>query len=114
MHAQDRRREMRVEMRNRLRFGPLDDPNVAEQQAESENVSQLGAYFTTDFPLKVGCVLVVWMTMPSRLLTGAAREARCLARVVRAEPTGRRTRQLGIGLRIEQCEFGVRAERWVS
>jgi len=103
-----------MEMRIPMRFRPLEDPNVAEQRAESENVSQFGVYFKTDFPLKVGCVLVVWMNMPTKLLTGEAREARCVARVVRAEPTGRRNRQLGVGLRIEQCEFGARAERWVS
>ncbi|MGD0842300.1 MAG: PilZ domain-containing protein [Candidatus Acidiferrales bacterium] len=114
MQAQNRRRETRTELRIPLRFRPLGSLDMPEQQAESENVSQFGVYFTTDFPLTVGCVLVLWMKLPAKLLKGEPREARCIARVVRAEPTGRLVRQLGVGLRIEQCEFGARAERWVS
>jgi hypothetical protein len=114
MEAQERRRQTRVDVRIPLRFRPLDNMHVPEQKAESENVSQLGVYFTTDFPLKVGAMVVLWMTMPAQVTEKAACDVRCLARVVHVEPTGRLVRKVGVGLRIEQYAAAARAERWAS
>ena len=114
MDAQERRRETRVDVRVPLRFRPMSNPNVPEQKAESENVSPLGVYFTTDFPLTVGTVLVLWMTMPAQMTASEAREVRCLARVMHIESTGRLIRKLGVGLRIEDTAAAARTERWAS
>ncbi|MGB6431838.1 MAG: hypothetical protein WBF06_14730, partial [Candidatus Acidiferrales bacterium] len=86
MDAQERRRETRVDVRIPLRFRPIASPHVPEQKADSENVSPLGVYFTTDYPLKVGVVIVLWMTMPAQVTASVARDVRCLARVVHVEP----------------------------
>ena len=114
MDGRDRRRETRVDVRVPLRFRPVANLNVPEQKAESENVSPLGVYFTTDFPLTVGAVLVLWMTMPAQVTEGDARDVRCLARVMHVEPTGRLVRKVGVGLRIDEMAAAVRVERWAS
>jgi hypothetical protein len=114
MDGRDRRRETRVDVRVPLRFRPVANLNVPEQKAESENVSPLGVYFTTDFPLTVGAVLVLWMTMPAQVTEGDARDVRCLARVMHVEPTGRLVRKVGVGLRIDEMAAAARVERWAS
>jgi Tfp pilus assembly protein PilZ len=114
MDEQERRRETRVDVRVPLRFRPISNPYVPEQSAETENVSQLGIYFTTDFPLAVGATLVLWLTMPSQVTGAEPREVRCIARVVHVQPTGRLVRHNGVGLRIEQFASAARAERWAS
>lgn len=114
MGAEERRNGTRVDVRIPVRFRPISNPYVTEQRAESVNISRLGVYFTTDFPLKVGAMLVLWMTMPSEVTEQEAREVRCLARVVHVEPTGRLTRKVGAGLLIEQLAAVARAERWAS
>jgi hypothetical protein len=115
MDAHERRRETRVDVRMPLRFRPLANLNVPEQKAESENVSPLGVYLTTDFPLTVGALVVLWMTMPTQMTaSGESRDVRCVARVMHAEPTGRLVRKVGVGLRIESFASAARAERWAS
>ena len=114
MDAQERRRETRVDVHIPLRFRPLENTNVPEQKAETENVSQLGVYFTTDVPLRVGAMLVLWMTMPTQVTEKEPRDVRCLARVVHVEPTGRLVRKVGVGLRIEQYAAAAKTERWAS
>jgi PilZ domain len=114
MDAHERRRETRVDVRIPLRFRPMANLNVPEQKAESVNVSPLGVYFTTDFPLAVGARLVLWMTMPPQVTAGESRDVRCVARVVHVEPTGRLVRKVGVGLRIESFASAARVERWAS
>lgn len=114
MDANERRRETRVDVRVPLRFRPVANPNVPEQKAESVNVSSRGMYFTTDFPMKVGAELVLWMTMPAQVTASGARDVRCVARVVHVEPTGRLVRKVGVGLRIESVAAAARIERWAS
>jgi hypothetical protein len=114
MNANERRRETRVDARMPLRFRPVANLNAPEQKGESENISPLGVYFTTDFPLTVGSVLVMWMTMPAGVTAGDARDVRCLARVMHAAPTGRLIRKVGVGVRIESFATAARAERWAS
>jgi PilZ domain-containing protein len=114
MEGRDRRRETRIDMQIPLRFRPLGNSIAPEQKAESTNVSPLGLYFTTDFPLTVGSLIVVWMKLPAALTAGEPRDVRCVGRVVHVEPTGRLVRQVGVGLRIEQSEYGANVVRWAS
>jgi hypothetical protein len=114
LDAHERRRQTRVDARIALRFRPVENLNVPEQKGESENISPLGVYFTTDFPLAVGSVLVMWMTMPAGVTASDARDVRCLARVMHAAPTGRLIRKIGVGVRIESFAAAARAERWAS
>src|SRR6267142_4393820 len=67
MSSNERRVDTRINIRVPLRFRSLNIPNSAEQTAESENISQRGIYFETEFPLKIGTPLEVSLRMPREL-----------------------------------------------
>ena len=114
MDGKERRSEVRLDVRIPVRFRPVLNPYVPEQRAESVNISPLGVYLTTDFPLKVGSMLVLWMTIPSEATAKRARDVRCVARVMHVEPTGRLVRKLGAGLLLEHVATVSVGERWAS
>ena len=82
MSSSERRIDPRVNIRVPLRFRVLNNPGATEQNAESENISQRGIYFTTAIPLKVGTPLEVSLRMPQELAGKSSSDVRCVARVV--------------------------------
>jgi hypothetical protein len=115
MSSIDRRIDPRVNVRVPLRFRLLNSPDSAEQLAESENISQRGIYFTTDFPLKVGAAVEVSLRMPQELAGKTASDVRCVARVVHVHANSILGEKKGIGLHIERYEAIASAtERWAS
>ncbi len=54
MNSNNRRAEMRIDVRMPIRFRPITNPPSAEQSAESVNISEHGLLFFTNCPLRVG------------------------------------------------------------
>lgn len=115
MNSSERRIDTRVNIRVPLRFRVLDNPEAAEQTAESENISQRGIYFATNVPLKVGTPLEVSLRMPPELAGKTSGDVRCVARVVHVQPGSALGGRTGIGLHIERYEARASAgESWAS
>lgn len=115
MNSSERRIDTRVNIRVPLRFRVLNDPEAAEQAAESENISQRGIYFATNVPLKVGTPLEVSLRMPRELAGKTSSDVRCVARVVHVQPDSGLGGRAGIGLHIEHYEAKASAlENWAS
>ena len=115
MSFSERRVDTRVNIRVPLRFRALNIPDSAEQDAESENISQRGIYFETDVPLKVGTPLEVSLRMPRELSGKSSADVSCVARVVHVHPKPLAGGKAGIGLHIERYETkSLARERWTS
>jgi hypothetical protein len=115
MSSNERRIDPRVNIRVPLRFRILDDQQSIEQNAEAENISQRGIYFTTAVPLKVGMPLEVSLRMPRELAGMNSTNVKCVARVVRVNPSSLLSGRAGVGLHIERYEARASAsERWMS
>jgi len=115
MSSNERRVDTRVNIRVPLRFRTLNIPNSVEQTAESENISQRGIYFETEFPLKIGTPLEVSLRMPRELAGKSSSDVSCMARVVHIRAKSFVGGKMGVGLHIERYEAksSVR-ERWAS
>jgi hypothetical protein len=115
MSSNERRIDMRLNVRVPLRFRALNIANSAEQVAESQNISQRGIYFETMIPLKVGTPLEISLRMPQEISGKSSSDVRCVARVVRVQPNLQAGGKSGIGVHIERYESKVSAgERWMS
>ncbi len=115
MSSSERRIDPRVNIRVPLRFRVLNNPGATEQNAESENISQRGIYFTTAIPLKVGTPLEVSLRMPQELAGKSSSDVRCVARVVHVRTSSMLGGKAGVGLHIERYEAKASAtERWTS
>jgi hypothetical protein len=115
MSSNERRIDTRVNVRVPLRFRVLGSLDSVEQNAESENISQRGMYFTTSFPLKVGMPLEVSLRMPQELAGKSSSDVKCLARVVHVHANSLLGGKAGVGLHIERYEARASArERWTS
>ena len=114
MSPRERRIDTRVNIRVPLRFRVLDNPGLAEQTAESENISQRGIYFATNCPLKVGTPVEVSLKMPRELGVQAPSDVKCVARVVHVQPNSFLGGKAGIGLLIEQYQARTAAKAEVG
>ncbi len=114
MTTSERRSSPRLNLRIPLRFRPIANTTILQQRAESVNLSQHGVYFTTDFPLKVGTPLELFLKMPKELAGEVSPELRCNARVVRVEPNAFGGNATGVGVHIEGYETATAVERWAS
>ncbi len=114
MTTTERRVATRVNLRIPLRFRPISTPPTPEQRAESVNLSPHGVYFSTDFPLKVGAPVELFLKMPRELTGNAPTELRCTARVIHIQPDNLVTGKSGVGVHIESSEALKTPERWAS
>jgi hypothetical protein len=114
MSSNERRTNTRVNIRVPVRFRIRNDPVSPEQIVASENISQRGIFFATDFPFEVGTVLDVSLKMPQELAGQPASDVKCVARVVHVQPNSFLGGMAGIGLRIERYEAATKKERWAS
>ena len=87
-----------------LRFRPLSNPATPEQQGESLNLSQSGVYFATDFPLKVGMPVELFLNMPRELTGLSATEVRCVGQVIHIQGGKPLDTKFGVGVHIERYE----------
>ncbi len=114
MSTTKQRLARRFNLKIPLRFRPLSNPATSEQQGESLNLSQNGVYFATDFPLKVGMPVELFLNMPRELTGLPAAEVRCIAQVVHIQHGGFLDNKLGVGVHIERYEQVSTAERPTS
>jgi Tfp pilus assembly protein PilZ len=115
MSSSERRIDTRVNISVPLRFRTLNNPGATEQTALSENISQRGLYFETNFPLKVGTPVEVSLRMPQELAGKVGSDVKCVARVVHVRPSQAPGGMAGIGLHIERYETTASLrERWAS
>ena len=114
MNSNERRTNTRVNIRVPVRFRILNDPGSSEQIVASENISQRGIFFATDFPLTIGTVLEVSLRMPQELAGQTASDVNCVARVVHVQRNSLLGGMAGIGLRIERYEAATKDKRWAS
>jgi len=115
MNSIDRRAGPRVNVCVAMGFRVLDHPEMSEQKAESENMSQHGIYFLTDAPLQIGMPMVLTLRIPHDLTQKVTSEVVCVGRVAHVRPIAGKERMLGIGIHIERFYSRMPArERWAS
>jgi hypothetical protein len=115
MNSSERRTDTRVNVRVPLRFRILNSPESIEQNAEAENISQRGIYFTTTIPLQVGTPLEVSLRMPRELAGKTPSDVKCVARVVHVHASSLLSGKAGVGLHIERYEAKASASQpWMS
>ena len=111
----DRRTDPRVNASVPLRFRVLDKPELAEQKAESQNMSQHGIFFLTSAPLQIGMPIEVTLRIPHDLGQRVSSEVVGVGRVVRVQSLDGDEGKLGVGIHIERFDTKFQAEeRWAS
>jgi hypothetical protein len=108
----ERRNELRVNVCEPVRLRPVTDPVSSEQLAETVNMSPRGLCVATDFLLKVGMQVELFLRIPREVSGCETTDVRCVARVVRVDPGF--GGKLGVGMRIERYEPLRVRDRWVS
>jgi Tfp pilus assembly protein PilZ len=115
MTSIDRRNDPRVNACVPMRFRVLDNPDMLEQKAESQNMSQNGLYFETSAPLQIGMPMELTLRIPHDLSQNVSSEVVCFGRVVRIQPIDSKNGMLGVGIHIERFDTKRAAqERWAS
>ena len=105
----DRRLSRRYSLRAPLRVR-MRKSNLAEQAAESENLSQRGVFFATDLPLNKGVSLDLLLEMPEEISGVPAAQWLCTGHVVRVVPRGSLGEKQGVGVQFDFYEVS-RSER---
>jgi hypothetical protein len=115
MSSIDRRNDPRVNACVAMRFRVLDNPDMLEQKAESQNMSQHGLYFETSAPLQIGMPMELTLRIPHDLAQRFSSEVVCVGRVVRVQPIDSKNGMLGIGIHIERFDTRNQSQdRWAS
>jgi Tfp pilus assembly protein PilZ len=115
MSSIDRRTDPRVNACVAMRFRVLDNPEISEQKAESQNMSQHGLYFVTSAPLVIGMPVELTLRIPHDLAQKVTSEVVCVGRVVRVQPIDSQNGRLGIGIHIEHFDTQMPVQdRWAS
>ncbi len=109
----ERRIETRVSVCEPVRLRPVTDPVSSERLAETVNMSPRGLCVATDFQLQVGMQVELFLRIPSEVSGQETMDVRCVARVVRVEPSSI-AGKVGVGMRIERYEMLKTHDRWVS
>ena len=111
----ERRNNPRVNACVAMRFRVLDNPDLMEQKAESQNMSQNGLYFETSAPLQIGMPMELTLRIPHDLAHKVSSEIVCIGRVVRVQPIESKDGMLGVGIHIERFNSKLNAQdRWAS
>ena len=98
--GKDRRLAERHDVKTPLRVR-IRRSEIAERNAESENVSRRGVFFTTDLQLKEGTVLDLLLEMPESITGVRTMQWICLGHVVRVVPSKVADGQQGIGVEFD-------------
>jgi Tfp pilus assembly protein PilZ len=115
MTSIDRRNDPRVNACVAMRFRVLDNPEILEQKAESQNMSQHGIYFETSTPLRIGMPVELTLRIPHDLAQRVSSEVVCIGRVVHVRPIESKNGMLGIGIHIERFDSKLPLQdRWAS
>jgi hypothetical protein len=104
VQVSDRRTSPRLQFKTALRVrnwksGPI------ERRAESENLSERGAYFATDVPMALGSAVEILLKMPEVITGKPTTEWRCTGHVVRLEQVDTPRGNLGVGVKFDCYEI---------
>ncbi|MGC1483241.1 MAG: PilZ domain-containing protein [Candidatus Acidiferrum sp.] len=108
MASSDRRLSRRLSFRTPLRVR-ICRSAVAEQRAESLNLSQNGVFFAADKPIREGETVEILLKMPKEITDEPTTEWRCTGHVVRVEPVDSVRGKMGVGVKFDSYEIS-RAE----
>ena len=104
VHESDRRNSRRHQFKTPLRVR-VWKTGPAERRAESENLSERGAFFATDAPLAIGSAVEILLKMPEEITGKPATEWRCTGHVVRLQPIDTSHGKLGVGVQFDCYEI---------
>jgi Tfp pilus assembly protein PilZ len=115
MTSIERRNDPRVDACVDMRFRVLDNPDMLEQKAESQNMSQNGLYFETSVQLQIGMPVELTLRIPHDLAQRVSSEVVCVGRVVHVRPIDSKDGMLGIGVHIDRFDTRNQVQdRWAS
>lgn len=111
METAERRVVPRFAMQVPLRFRPIGLIHDREDHAaESINLSRCGVYFASPARLPVGMAVELSLRIPSEITGLETFEARCLGRVVHAQPGAVGDGRTGYGVKMERFMPPAHAE----
>jgi hypothetical protein len=100
----ERRNSHRLQFKTAMRVRVWKSGQV-ERREESENLSERGAFFTTDAPLAIGSAVEILLKMPEEITGKPATEWRCTGHVVRLQPLDLLRGKLGVGVQFDCYEI---------
>jgi len=100
----DRRNSRRHQFKTPLRVRVWKS-GPSERQAESENISERGAFFDTDAPLAIGTAVEILLKMPEEITGRPSADWRCTGHVVRLQPFETPRGKLGVGVQFDCYEI---------
>jgi len=104
VHESDRRNSRRIQFKTSLRLRVWNSGS-AERRVESENLSEHGTLFATDFPMAIGTAVQILLKMPQEVTGKPTTEWRCTGHVVRLQPVDSSRSQLGVGVQFDCYEI---------
>jgi hypothetical protein len=100
----DRRNTRRIPFKTALRVRVWKSGSL-EREAESENLSEHGTFFTTDAPMVIGSEVEILLKMPEEITGKPATDWRCTGHVVRLQPAGPSRGRQGVGIQFDCYEI---------
>ena len=104
VRASERRVSRRLQVKTALQVR-IWKSGSTERNAESENLSERGAFFATDAPLAIGSAVEILVTMPEEITSKPTMEWRCTGHVVRLEPVETPRGKFGVGVQFDCYEI---------
>jgi hypothetical protein len=104
VYTSERRISRRLQFKTALRVRVCKS-GPTEYRAESENLSERGAFFATDSPLVIGSAVEILLKMPEEITGKPAIEWRCTGHVVRFQPLDIALGKLGVGVQFDCYEI---------
>jgi PilZ domain len=104
VYTSDRRISRRLPFKTALRVRVCKS-GPTEHRAESENLSERGAFFAIDSPLVIGSAVEILLKMPEEITGKPATEWRCTGHVVRLQPHDISLGKLGVGVQFDCYEI---------
>ena len=77
---------------------------LPEQEFESVNVSECGAYYMTDNPPREGAMMLIRLEMPREITGNPTAEWRCTGKVTRVQGATSPCSLLGVSVRFDYYE----------
>jgi hypothetical protein len=104
VYTSERRVSCRLQFKTALRVRVCKS-GPTEYRAESENLSEGGAFFASDSPPAIGSAVEILLKMPEEITGKPAIEWRCTGRVVRLEPLDVSRGKLGVAVQFDCYEI---------
>jgi hypothetical protein len=104
MKADERRYTPRFKSHIPMRIRLVASAGLLSQLVELFDISERGAYISTDLPLQVGSPIHMFLRTPEEIAGKLQPEWRCTCRVVRVLPGQLPSHMARVGVEIQYCE----------